>query len=311
MDAILGRDDKMVEKIADAAKKIHTEFVAIIGTPVPSVIGTDYQALCRMTEKKTGLKAVYSETTGMALYDQGESMAYLSLVQNLMRDGKLENSEEQKKQADCFADTESKKEGVLGVTPLDFGAGSGMKALQEFLASDRPRFFYGASDSLKQSVQVKKNLVLAPAGIAAAREMEKQWGIPFEADTKETDVFLEKWLENQEPELFKLVESEALRDKKILIVHQQFMANYLRRKIQKIQPKEVQVATWFMQLAEYKEEKDVLLLEEDEWTELVKEGDFDYIFADFSMKKGLPFYENAYYDFTHYAVSGQLGEKRC
>ena len=51
MDAILGRDDKLVEKIGKACKKIDGNFVAVIGTPVPAVIGTDYTALRRMIEK--------------------------------------------------------------------------------------------------------------------------------------------------------------------------------------------------------------------------------------------------------------------
>ena len=48
MDAILGRDDKLVEKLAMAAEKIDANFAAIIGTPVPATIGTDYRALKRL-----------------------------------------------------------------------------------------------------------------------------------------------------------------------------------------------------------------------------------------------------------------------
>ena len=54
MDAILGRDDRLVAKLADAVTKLDAKFAAIIGTPVPAVIGTDYHALKRMTEKKSG-----------------------------------------------------------------------------------------------------------------------------------------------------------------------------------------------------------------------------------------------------------------
>ena len=50
MDAILGRDDRLVAKLADAVTKLDAKFAAIIGTPVPAVIGTDYHALKRMTE---------------------------------------------------------------------------------------------------------------------------------------------------------------------------------------------------------------------------------------------------------------------
>ena len=55
MDAILGRDDRLVAKLADAVTKLDAKFAAIIGTPVPAVIGTDYHALKRMTEKKVDL----------------------------------------------------------------------------------------------------------------------------------------------------------------------------------------------------------------------------------------------------------------
>lgn len=51
MDAILGRDDRLVAKLVDAAEKVEAGFAAVIGTPVPAVIGTDYQALKRMCEK--------------------------------------------------------------------------------------------------------------------------------------------------------------------------------------------------------------------------------------------------------------------
>ena len=50
MDAILGRDDRLVAKLADAAEKLDVTFAAVIGTPVPAVIGTDYRALERMLE---------------------------------------------------------------------------------------------------------------------------------------------------------------------------------------------------------------------------------------------------------------------
>ena len=72
MDAILGRDDRLVAKLADAATKLDAKFAAIIGTPVPAVIGTDYHALKRMTEKKVDLPIMTVDTDGMELYDKGE-----------------------------------------------------------------------------------------------------------------------------------------------------------------------------------------------------------------------------------------------
>ena len=38
MDAILGRDDRLVAKLADVVQKIDATFVAVIGTPVPAAV---------------------------------------------------------------------------------------------------------------------------------------------------------------------------------------------------------------------------------------------------------------------------------
>ena len=104
MDAILGRDDRLVAKLTDAAEKIDANFAAVIGTPVPAVIGTDYQALKRMCEKKTDLPILAIDTDGMELYDKGEEKAYLALFTAFAKE-KYEVCKE--------------KVGILGMTPQD------------------------------------------------------------------------------------------------------------------------------------------------------------------------------------------------
>ena len=104
MDAILGRDDKLVAELVDAAGKIDARFAAIVGTPVPSVIGTDYLALRRMTEKKVELPVLTVDTTGMELYDVGAEKAYLALVRRFAREKQ---------------ETVPGRIGVFGVNPLD------------------------------------------------------------------------------------------------------------------------------------------------------------------------------------------------
>ena len=41
MDAILGRDDALIQKIVDISDAFEANFVALVGTPVPAVIATD------------------------------------------------------------------------------------------------------------------------------------------------------------------------------------------------------------------------------------------------------------------------------
>lgn len=79
MDAILGRDDRLVEKLTDAASKLEVSFAAVIGTPVPAVIGTDYRALERMSEKRIDLPILTVDTDGMELYDAGEELSLIHI----------------------------------------------------------------------------------------------------------------------------------------------------------------------------------------------------------------------------------------
>ncbi len=60
MDAILGRDDRLVAKLTDAAEKIDAGFAAIVGTPVPAVIGTDYRALDVCVRRRQTFRSLLS-----------------------------------------------------------------------------------------------------------------------------------------------------------------------------------------------------------------------------------------------------------
>ncbi|MCR4688168.1 MAG: nitrogenase molybdenum-iron protein [Saccharofermentans sp.] len=106
MDAILGRDELLVKKTIDAASRIDCKFIALVGTPVPATIATDYKALKRMMEKKTDLPILTIPANGMRLYDEGEAMAYRQLAEVLGEEGN-ENKEE--------------SETVIGQTPLTYG----------------------------------------------------------------------------------------------------------------------------------------------------------------------------------------------
>ena len=90
MDAVMGRDRLLVKKICRCAEKIDARFIAVIGTPVPAVIGTDLSAVKRMIEAQLSLPVLTMATDGMHLYDRGVKMAYMALLKELDRRGMLE-----------------------------------------------------------------------------------------------------------------------------------------------------------------------------------------------------------------------------
>lgn len=295
MDAILGRDDRLVAKLTDAAEKIDANFAAVIGTPVPAVIATDYRALQRMCEKKTNLPILTVDTNGMELYDVGEEKAWLTLFKTFA--GKDVASQKEASEED---DSSKKmKIGVLGLTPHDV---SDLNIEEKFRKSENENTHYicygmrAGIDKVKTAGSADKNLVVAPAALETAKYLEKEFGTPYEMGYPFVDELI--------PEL-------GYESKKILIIHQQVIANAIRQEIRTRsdeQNKEVTVASWFMMKSELSEEGDLSLKEEKDYCKLVQNGNYDVVFADENMRGLVPGFKGTFVNVRHFAVSGKLQE---
>ena len=295
MDAILGRDDRLVAKLTDAAEKIDANFAAVIGTPVPAVIATDYRALQRMCEKKTNLPILTVDTNGMELYDVGEEKAWLTLFKTFA--GKEVASQKEASEED---DSSKKmKIGVLGLTPHDV---SDLNIEEKFRKSENENTHYicygmrAGIDKVKTAGLADKNLVVAPAALETAKYLEKEFGTPYEVGYPFVDELI--------PEL-------DYAGKKILIIHQQVIANAIRQEIRtrsNEQNTEVTVASWFMMKSELSEEEDLSLKEEMDYCKLVQNGNYDIVFADENMRGLVPGFKGTFVNIRHFAVSGKLQE---
>ena len=280
MDAILGRDDRLVAKLVDAAEKVEAGFAAVIGTPVPAVIGTDYQALKRMCEKKTDLPVLAVNTDGMELYDGGERKAYLELFKVFARE-KLP--------------VETGRVGILGMTPQDVSDLKAADKLREkFKSQGHQAVCYGMGDGLdevKKASSVEKNIVVSPAALECARYLEKTFGTPYEVGY---------------PLVEELVPDMEYAGKKILIVQQQVMAGSIRAELRKRGGDgKITVASWFSMEKNLLEEGDVPLKDEEDYMDLVEKGRYDVIFADPCMKRMAKTFSGVFVDAVHFAVSGK------
>ena len=237
MDAILGRDDRLVAKLADVVQKIDATFVAVIGTPVPAVIATDYLALKRMSEKKIKLPILTVDTDGMELYDKGEEKAFLELF-------KIFAIEKYQPEEDRI--------GILGMTPQDVSDLKAADKMRELFQQkyDQQAVCYGMGDGLeeiKKASSASKNIVVSPAALVAAQYLEKTFGTPYEISY---------------PLAGELIPEMDYTGKKILVVHQQVIADSIRRELKARGAEIVQVADWFMMKKELREEGDVFLRDE-------------------------------------------------
>ncbi len=119
IDAVLGNDDKLLDKMETAAEDIKPDIMALIGSPVPMVIGTDMTGLAYELEERTGIPCFGFDTTGTKYYDQGAFMAAKALI-------------------DRFAEPMPAIAGrvnLIGADPMDFGSGEELKLLRDFLAA--------------------------------------------------------------------------------------------------------------------------------------------------------------------------------
>lgn len=290
MDAILGRDDRLVAKLADAAEKLEVTFAAVIGTPVPAVIGTDYRALERMLQKKTDLPVLTVNTDGMELYDRGEEKAYLALFRRFAH----------RKEEQANSKIDGKRIGIIGMTPQDVSdlrAADKMRTLYEEQGLHAVCYGMGAGlEEVRKAGTSVKNIVVSPAALKAAEYLKEEFETPYEIGY---------------PLAGELVPEAEYEDKKILIVQQQVIADSVREEIRRRTGSkgDITTASWFMIKEECEKgtkEKVVSLKEEEDFIRLVEEEKYDVIFADPCMKKMIPEFSGMFIPLTHFAVSGKL-----
>lgn len=270
MDAILGRDDKLVAKLARVCEQIDGRFAAIVGTPVPAVIATDYRALKRMAEKRTGLPCITIESTGTRLYDKGEEEAYLALFKEFAKD-KLP--------------VKQGKIGVIGATPLNTGLTSADIIKDNLKQKYTDVVCFGMDSGLDDIIsasECEKILVIASSGIKSAEYLKAVFGTPYELGFPCL------------PDGVKAA-AAALKDKKVLIIHQQVAAEAVK---QLITDCKVDCASWFDTT-----DDNIQIKNEDDFTEIAY--NYDVIIGDISFKKMINDFKGEFIDFPHFAVSGR------
>ena len=55
IDAVMGNDRKFIDDIEHAARELHPKFIALAGSPIPFMNGTDFPAIARVIEAETGI----------------------------------------------------------------------------------------------------------------------------------------------------------------------------------------------------------------------------------------------------------------
>ena len=71
-DVIMGNDERFIDNVSQSASEFpECRFIAICGSPLPLMVGTDFAALGREIESRTGLPVLALNTNGISSYLAG------------------------------------------------------------------------------------------------------------------------------------------------------------------------------------------------------------------------------------------------
>jgi hypothetical protein len=169
MDAIFGNDNKFIDEIANAAAEVKPNFICMLGSPVPMVIGSDFKGIAVEIENRTGIPAFGFATTGLQYYDKGAADAFLAIAKRF-------TTRAYKKEKNTI--------NLLGATPLDFGTGSNVKDYRhEFEVRGFKVLATYAMDcdmeQIKKSSASSVNVVISASALPLAEYFSQIFNTPY------------------------------------------------------------------------------------------------------------------------------------
>ena len=195
IEAIMGDDEKLISDIVDAAAVLKPAFIAIAGTPIPTMTGFDFEAVASVIEQRTGIPSFGFPTTGMNTYIHGASMALAGIAERFVDDPAAETGNESSTLHmsprklmsvldSCCARPNGIRVNVLGLTPLDFSINGQDDSIVQWLEREGfevvSKWAMGSSlDEIRRSAEADVNLVVSAAGLGAARVLYERFGIPY------------------------------------------------------------------------------------------------------------------------------------
>ena len=255
MEAIMGDDQKFIDDIVYTAKELSPNFIAMAGTPIPTMIGTDFKAIANIIEKETNIPTFGFDTTGMHSYVSGAYKAFEVIAKRFLKRNDKESRGEQKESIDKESrevkDT-TIKVNILGATPLDFSINKSVEAMVDLLKENNfeviSTWAMGSSlDDIKNAGDADVNLVVSYSGMGAAKYMYENLNIPYVIGTPFGKEFAKKVIsdlkevKSTKENKISYSNREIDKDAEITIVGESIMSESLAYAISKEKNKTVNV----------------------------------------------------------------------
>lgn len=210
--------EENIKEIKSQNPKI--EFIAIISTVVPQIIGMDLESIVENIEKALDIPCIFINTNSFENYYSGISLTLNSLANKFMVENqKIKNTVN-----------------IIGYSPLTFGKIEKLEELFSLIKSLDLNILTVFSDNLslekiKNSTSAELNLVLSYEGLALAKYMEKEFSIPYviinvvsKYGIENTENILKRFFYKIDNSFEKLEKRDKLDDRKVMIIASPFMA---------------------------------------------------------------------------------------
>lgn len=202
-EAIMGDDDKFIRDLVETAGELHPAFIALVGAPIPYMIGTDLDAIAMIVEQETGIPCFGFQANGMHDYTVGVSMAMKRMVEAFAgerlagaADGEAFAGNAEVSGGNAADGVDLRQIGqrnqrtgqtavnIIGATPLDFSVNGSIASIRQWITDNDmiPGVCLSMGcgiEELKKLKDADVNLVVSGGGLAAARVLEERFGTPY------------------------------------------------------------------------------------------------------------------------------------
>lgn len=307
IDAIMGNDRKFIDDIEHAARDLHPKFIALAGSPIPFMNGTDFPAIARVIETETGIPTFAVPTNGMHDYVYGAGIALEEIAKRFTEKTDTKNA---------IQKTEirfRRSVNLLGVTPLDFGPQKNVNLLKENLQeygwNVLSTWAMGDSlETLQMAGTAEVNLVVSAVGLRAAKVLQEKFGTPYVIGTPNEWLAenISEALENakgQQTEKLIYLQNRMQKDAEITLIGEPVTMGSLAAGIEKVHGRSTRVLCPLKECENLIGEKDAIVLGEEAMQEALK--DAKIIVADPLYKSICPS-KCEFYELPHVAFSGRI-----
>ncbi len=324
VETIVGDDAEIISQTVEVAKNLHPACIAVVGTPVPAIVGMDLAGVAHEIETLCATPALGIPTTGFESYEVGVSMTLELLCRRFAHTSSSTNMPHYRADRPLL--------NILGATPHDFMRQENMDELNSYLNDQG--FDIACNTGIDRSLeawgclsQAHMSLVVSQAGLAAARVLKQKFGIPFFvgypfglsdntlADTLHRAYRQTLKEDNMYPVPCPLNQDvpESLACGALLLIGDQILMNSLRANLKKrfsskgVRPL-IHVASFFTMEATYQEPGDFFIEHEQSLISYISNRPNTYSIADPLIRR-IPGFENSLLiELPHEALSSTLFE---